>query len=505
MIYRNRIKFYVFIVFFLFLVLQIKNIFTYNNDFNIADRVYKDNLVLDIFVNGRLCMHDNDLNRFFYSSNMLKDDFKINFNSLYKLEYYIEKVDSYNYFIYAYDDNFYQKLDLVVTNIPLVEVKNLNINNLLKYENYSIYNKLDIVDYKVKNFTDNNSYNMITHIMDPQIGDLYFNNSFLNVRGSSSIWFPKKAYKLSFNNNIDILDLPKDDKYVLDALYVDKSKIRNMLSGDMWNLINNNQEINNDLLGEYVEFFLDDEYLGLYVLKEKVDKSVTNINSGGTIIKSIFHIDDNIINSLKNNTFSIVDDVFLNYEIKHYNYDSFRNLIFKMRNYYINNESYSAIEDNFIVDNYFNYKIFVSLINGGDNVSYNQYYSLVDSNSKILITPWDMDLTWGLNWDDFANLNGIFSMESSYDPVWMDVYITNKMDSFSRKVLCERYWELRKDVITMDVINGYLDKYTDLLVNNGSVKRDSDKWYRYDIQFEIEQIRIWAKNRIEFLDEYFKL
>ena len=56
----------------------------------------------------------------------------------------------------------------------------------------------------------------------------------------------------------------------------------------------------------------------------------------------------------------------------------------------------------------------------------------------------------------------------------------------------------------MDTINGYLDSYKELLVNSGAAKRDSERWYEYDVEFEIEQIREWARRRIEFLDEYFK-
>ena len=69
-----------------------------------------------------------------------------------------------------------------------------------------------------------------------------------------------------------------------------------------------------------------------------------------------------------------------------------------MRNFYVNNCDYNSLVTTFDVNNFFNYKILVSLLSGEDNVTTNQYYSMADSNSKILITPWDMDLTWGSFW-----------------------------------------------------------------------------------------------------------
>ena len=97
-----------------------------------------------------------------------------------------------------------------------------------------------------------------------------------------------------------------------------------------------------------------------------------------------------------------------------------------------------------------------------------------------------------------------YLIEKVTDSNWLDNVVLSDLDSETLSLLKNRYWELRTDVITMDTINSYLDSYKDLLVNSGAAKRDSERWYEYDVEFEIEQIREWAKRRIEFLDEYFK-
>ena len=129
---------------------------------------------------------------------------------------------------------------------------------------------------------------------------------------------------------------------------------------------------------------------------------------------------------------------------------------------------------------------------------------MVDENSKILITPWDMDLTWGLYWNFDSDLYSIFSFDRDFEDQWMNDNIINGMDEKTLSLLKDRYWELRKNVITIDTINGYLDSYEELLVNSGAAKRDSERWYGYDIEFEIQRIKIWANERIEFLDNYFE-
>lgn len=494
MCHKKRIIFV--LILFVFLVL-IKICFSKTQLHELKDLVYNENLVLNVFINGNLCSYDKDSDKYYFS--LESNSFDVSFNSLYDLDYHLEKIDSNSYHVYAYNDEYYERIDLVITSLPIIDLKYLDLKKSVDLSFYDIFNSSLVDSY------DEDLPDFISYFIDPKLGGSYYNDSLLSLRGSSSIWFNKKAYKLTFNEKVDLFNLPKDDKYVLDALYVDKSKIRNMLSGDMWNLINDNQTINNDLKGLFVELFIDDEYLGLYVFKEKVDKSVTRISDDGVILKSIFHIDDNIINKIKNNDFVISNDLFFNYEIKYYNDDSVKSIVSRIQNYYINGMNYDAISDNFILDNYFNYKVFVSLINGGDNVSYNQYYSLVDKDSKILITPWDMDLTWGINWNDFTRIRGFFNMDTCCDSLWMDTYIMAGMDYRSIGLLKQRYWELRRDVISMDVINKYLDNYKALLVNSGSASRDSYKWYRYNVSNEIEKIREWSNKRIQFLDEYFKL
>lgn len=504
MFFRNKYKIFLFLILIFVFIYLLSISFSKSDKIEFSNQILKDDLVLDVFVNDNLCAYDVKTDTYFFSYDSFNNEFEFTFNSLYELDYIVVDDSSYEYYIYAYNKDFYDEVKVVFTKLPIVDVKDLDISGIVSRDMYNIFNYEDSFIYQT-NYKDIPINSLVTHFIDPELGDNYVSNSLMTIRGSSSIWFNKKGYKLSFDEKVSVFDLPNDDKYVLDALYVDKSKIRNMLSGDLWNLINNNQNINNDLKGVFVELFYDNEYLGLYVLKEKVDKSVTNIGNNGTILKAIFHINQEYIDKLKMKDINIVDNIFLNYEIKNYNEITTKNIISKMSDYYINNESFEAIEDNFILDNYFNYKIFVSLINGGDNVSYNQYYSLVDDYSNILITPWDMDLTFGLNWNDFTRFRGVFSMETSYDSLWMDTYITNNMDSSSLNYLKNRYWELRKDVITMNTINNYLDNYKKILVDSGAAKRDSLKWYRYDIEEEIELIRTWCYNRIQFLDQYFKL
>lgn len=503
MVVFKKIKIFTFIISILILLYLIINSFSLDIDQISKNRELSHDLVDSIFINKVQVVFDKEKNTCYISSIDFIKNSKLSVrSSISKVKSYIY-LDDGLYKIVAYSDSLYQVVDVTITNTPIISVYDLNFpyekdKDIFKYDDLGESGEESIDSKTVGVHFFNNS----------SASNLHFSNkAIMSVRGSSSLSYDKKAYKLKFDSKVHFFNNYKDSVWVLDALYTDKSKIRNKLSSDIWNLINDNQEINNDLYSDFVELFINDRYEGLYVLKNKVDKNVTDIDDDGLLLKSIIHLQDYNIYKLLTNAFRVENDAFLNYEIKKYNHDSFNSFISKFQNFYggyNNSVTVNLIDDNFDFDNYLNYKIFVSLISGNDNLTHNQYLSLKNPNSKIISTPWDMDLTWGLSWQEDNDLHSIFSYESYSDILWLNKNITYNMDYESLSLLKQRYWELRKDIITMDTINNYLNSYKELLVDSGAARRDGDRWYKYDVEFEIEQIREWASRRIQFLDEYFK-
>ena len=65
-----------------------------------------------------------------------------------------------------------------------------------------------------------------------------------------------------------------DEDWILDSLYADSSKIRNKLSFDLWNQMNSYapNKYDNDLEMDYVDVYINNEYHGMYMLKEFFDR-----------------------------------------------------------------------------------------------------------------------------------------------------------------------------------------------------------------------------------------
>ena len=109
----------------------------------------------------------------------------------------------------------------------------------------------------------------------------------LKVRGGTSTVFPKKQYKISLThsdenekNKMSLLGMDADEDYILDAMWNDYSKLRTKLSFEIWNQMSSNN-VNYDKFdydAEYVELYINQEYSGLYMLKEFIDWKMLDVN-----------------------------------------------------------------------------------------------------------------------------------------------------------------------------------------------------------------------------------
>ena len=459
-----------------------------------SKHIFNEDFVAGILSNNNSAAYDK-VSRTYYFSKNLFDANNLKIVSPYKTKYKVDKYDDFTYGINIYSKKYFQ--------YRIIKLVDSNI--------ISIYDNSDIREYYDKDyndiFHDRDYSDMLFEVMDNSYqnhdvssGIQYYTGK-MRIRGATSAVFYKNSYRLELNKKAAMFGMKSDDDWILDALYTDKSKIRNVLSSNLWSEINNNQIVNNDLAGEFVELFINDEYIGLYVAKERVDKKLVNVKSDGLLAKSDAHVyTTNFMD--KSVRYNKNGDVYLeNFELKHYTNSSLLNFKKRMTDY-CESMSYDSINDNFDLDNYINYRVFLLVTRGVDNVTKNQYLSMSNENSKILITPWDMDLTFGLDYCQECILRSSYN-RLNYDNVdWLYEYAFWGLDDVTIDKIAKRYFELRKNELSMSNINNYLDQYKKSIVESGSAKRDSDIWYEYDAEYEIEEIRTWTQNRLEFLDNY---
>ncbi len=101
----------------------------------------------------------------------------------------------------------------------------------------------------------------------------------IEIRGSSSQMFPKKQYGFETRDaegedlDVDLLGMPEESDWILHAPYSDKSLMRNVLAYDFANRMGRYATRTH-----YCELVLNGEYMGIYILMEKIKRDDNRVN-----------------------------------------------------------------------------------------------------------------------------------------------------------------------------------------------------------------------------------
>lgn len=359
----------------------------------------------------------------------------------------------------------------------------------------------------------------------------------INIRGQSSLVNPKKQYTVNFidenaeENHLEILGLPKHDKWVLNASYSDRSLIRNYLAykiaGQVMEYSPRTRFIElylNDDLSEEISY--EKHYMGVYILTEKIERSEDRINikknddkyndisfiiardkikAGDPILKTHWSQleDDYIIDENGNIRMRTVITVIypgsriLTQKLEERITNYLNDFEYVLKSNYFNDRrrGYRKYID---VDSFVNFaminEIFKNL-DGGDVSTY--FYKDIGGLMKAGAV-WDFDLTLGNTPYESANEPTGFRMVNTlwFDRLFQDKYFADRY----RKVLYPYY---RKTIWTTENIMKMIDEIVEKL--GPAINRNINRWYTdytlEDYFKEIEDIKEFLEKRLTWMDE----
>lgn len=371
----------------------------------------------------------------------------------------------------------------------------------------------------------------------------------IELRGSSSLQFPKKQYRFetqdtSGNNlNISLLGMPDENDWILYAPFSDRSLMRNVLA----------YKLANDL-GEYaprtrfVELVLNEEYMGVYVLMEKIKRDRNRINiaemdtldntgdalTGGYIIK---------VDKTAGETNSGWTSIYPPYEgtnsktYYQYHYPRPADITDAQKEYirdYFNgfeelmaSSGYQHPDTGYArylnTDSFIDYIIVneVSKNVDGYRLSAFMYKDRDSRNGKLTMGPvWDYNLAFG-NADYYTAYNPAgfileyflndeeFHQSDQFQvPFWWRQLMN---DPLFKNRLYKRYWELRQQELDVGRILTYINSTANLLEE--AQQRNFQKWEIFGMyvwpnayigvnyEDEMDYLKSWIQDRIEWLDD----
>lgn len=358
----------------------------------------------------------------------------------------------------------------------------------------------------------------------------YETHAGIEWRGSGALRYVKKAYGFKLwedgttkSKDASILGLRDDNNWILDAMWLDKARMRNRVCFDLWNEFNElyykaeEPKATTGTHGHLVEVFLDGKYHGLYVLSDKLDRKQLKLKKEGGYLYKLGEWTDECMlrgsTSAYDNNSLVWNGVEMDYpdEIGLVEYKYFDDLInFVSKS---SKEDFSAqFEERIDINNMVDCFIFTNIILGFDNIGRNTYWGIYDvkKSEKMIPLIWDLDGTLGRSWDrqkEDPNVGWLINSRHHGNDYRIYKRIVEENPANIHAKIKARWEEIKNKALSPENVNKKLEYYGLQQVNSGAEQREINRWegsaeYDYsDVMKEVEYIKDWYAKRWAKIDQ----
>lgn len=326
----------------------------------------------------------------------------------------------------------------------------------------------------------------------------------IKFRGGSSSRYYKHSFSLELEEKQSLGGLPKDDDWVLNANYIDKTFMRHRISYDLFREMSPK---NIAPKSSYLHVNINEKYEGLYVLMQEVNGSMLGLNKKDTT--AVVFKDPPIFYKDK---LPWVQDSMNYYQQKYPNINEldktayikeFQNFLFNSTN----KDFAENIEQWIDIDNVIDWHLLLLFSNNSDGIVKNFFLYKLNKAAPLRFAIWDYDHSFGRDGDNEKNL-----MERELDckrAILIQRLFSIPNLNYSAQ-LKERWFELRnQDVFSAENFESHIQRNDKIIREH--VARNFEKWplddkNYYDgnsYQQELDLMREFVEIRLKKLDERF--
>lgn len=353
----------------------------------------------------------------------------------------------------------------------------------------------------------------------------------VKYRGNSSLAYEKKSFavKLLDENgkklDANMFGIREDDAWILNAMAIDRLRMRDRVNFDIWNEISNtpystDYECRNGTKGLFVELFVNGEYHGLYCFTDKINRKLLNVkkpdtdNNGNPVIRGVMYKSDGWCDATTlwgYNEESMEGASWNKWKLDYPDdypcteaYSPLKEFI-DYCSKSTDEEFRNGIDNRFYWDNFVDYHTFLFALGIRDALFNNSYLSItnIKKGRCFMVTPWDLDTSLGGDWDgkyhsDVADPNDYLS-NRLFNRLWH-----NNVKKY-KETMANRWWNLYKTKLSEDAFSARLDAYANAFIDSGAWQREYDRWngnpveLQQDLMKEVEYVKDWYHRNCEFL------
>lgn len=347
-----------------------------------------------------------------------------------------------------------------------------------------------------------------------------------DLGGASALVYEKKSFAVKLIDetgedlDADIMGIREENSWILDAMAVDRIRMRNRVCFDLWNEISRtpyetDYNRRNGTMGVFVEVFVNGAYHGLYCLSDKVDRKLLGLkkaktdNAGNVTVRGVLYKGDSwkVGWNLKDYAEARTDAVVWNaWELKvpedypcEAAWAPLQELIEFCTDKHPVEDFEAHFDEHFYLDNLLDYAVFVAQLGIGDTGYKNTFLSTVNllNGKRFLHTPWDLDMSMGGNYDgNYKDVLLSINWMSHIGP--FTKLIDNDLFDFNER-LAERWGELAETVFLPAHVISKIDEYADQLVRSGAWEREYERWngnpvaLQRNLDDELRYVRDWYR------------
>jgi len=337
--------------------------------------------------------------------------------------------------------------------------------------------------------------------------------------------------------DMSFFGLRHDFHWRLDAGQVDFARVRNRVAKDIWAEFANPpyyasyepKTPYNYVRGDFVEVFLNDQYMGIYSLNEHMDRQQLKLRQydydagefHGGLWKPMSWSWLTVFGNLTepNANSKTWDNFYVKYpnidDVKPTNFATLYNAV-----KFAYKATTATFRDSaryyFDIPVFRDYYLFTILLQAPDNVGKNLYYACHDVavDKRLTIAIWDLDCTQGQFWSNEGSNyhSAMVGPERNFYGEQLALHNVFKglknSDLSFHGLATERYWQLRATTFNPDSILARYEAYFDEMKRCGADKREIARWSKgtdlagrvLDFDAELVYLRNWWTRHIAYLD-----
>ena len=339
------------------------------------------------------------------------------------------------------------------------------------------------------------------------------------IRGTSSQQYDKKSYRVelwadetgTLMADTTFLGLRSDDDWNLEAMWAQPLRLRDKVANELWMEMYRLPYAESEpaalpgIRMVYADLFINDEYLGVYALTERMDRKQLCLRKYNGDIRGVLYKGNGpgapTFDTLPGYDNSL--DRWDNYEWVYPNERDTAidwNHLYSFTNFVMNasdNVFYSQYAAQFDKDNAIDYYLFINSLMAMDNMGRNLFLARYKKSSTYIYLPWDLDAIWGLDTDGNKTYNTLgLKRNGFFDRLTQDCNDNGFVASAQT-----RYNALRSTILNREHIMELVQNQYDELMESGAYEREHEAWSEFTVdESQLDYLSNWLDDRFNYLD-----